>query len=319
MKIETKNYSDSFLYYYNSKNGENQYDKNLHKFLISSKVVDKKDPSFEIIINDIKRRQIHNSIVKLLEKDTVVLLYDKIELPRTFKVFTCKDIKSGDGKTKVFIDVSNVIIDDNGKYYIRPKDVDKFIAYLISAMTNLIYYTDATKLINNNSLLENGTVCFSKLLFYVIDYLRVGNVEKVKEKTIYLASLYYNIGILKKEGDSVYTRAIKISGLTKKEADVLELRIDPKMFDNINTFIKGLSDIIKADNLLINNFIERWIYLFGPKTIFATEIYPAFSTMLTDTYVGTYLNQQKTIEKICGKDFVTYSNELLSVGSELLL
>ena len=52
---------------------------------------------------------------------------------------------------------------------------------------------------------------------------------------------------------------------------------------------------------------------FGPGTVFGLEYYPAFSAMITDAYVGGYLNNQKTIEKICGKDMVQYSKDVITM------
>jgi hypothetical protein len=49
------------------------------------------------------------------------------------------------------------------------------------------------------------------------------------------------------------------------------------------------------------------MYLFNPSTVFALEYMPAFQSMLTNAYVGAYLNNQKTIEKICGKSMVQYA------------
>ena len=36
--------------------------------------------------------------------------------------------------------------------------------------------------------------------------------------------------------------------------------------------------------------------------------------MITDAYCGAYINNQKTIEKICGKNLITYSKAILSIG-----
>ena len=42
------------------------------------------------------------------------------------------------------------------------------------------------------------------------------------------------------------------------------------------------------------------MYIYGTGTVFALELLPSFSNMLTDAYVGAYINNQKTIEKIAG-------------------
>ena len=67
----------------------------------------------------------------------------------------------------------------------------------------------------------------------------------------------------------------------------------------------------------LNNFVNKWIFVFGPGTQFAMELYPAFSTMITNAYCGAYLNNQKVIEKVLGRTLVEYSVALLQLGSDL--
>ena len=38
--------------------------------------------------------------------------------------------------------------------------------------------------------------------------------------------------------------------------------------------------------------------------------------MMTNAYVGCYLNNQKTIEKLVGKEMVDFSNTVLRIGAE---
>ena len=66
----------------------------------------------------------------------------------------------------------------------------------------------------------------------------------------------------------------------------------------------------------VDVFIERWRYLFGRGTQFGAELYPAFATILTNAYSGTYLVNQNTIEKVAGKEMVTFTTTLLSIGRE---
>ena len=312
-----KNYGDTWLYF------QGNYEKNLHEFLVHSKVIDKKDESFDNIKYEVKRRQIHNSIVKVLENENVILLVGDLELPKTFKVFVAKDVKGGTTKKKVYIDCTNLLVNDTGDYELPIRNVDIFISYLLSAMTCLIYYTDPNKLFNNANIIESSNEAFSKLFFYVIDYLRIGNVEKVKEKTLYLASQYYQTCLLDKAGESATRRALKISGLNSREADVLEIQVPEKSYENINTFITTLASVLKANvnpekSLTTDVFIAKWGYLLGTNTIFGLELFPAFSNILTNVYVAAYLNNQKTIEKICGRSVDNYTNQLLNIGSGLM-
>ena len=56
------------------------------------------------------------------------------------------------------------------------------------------------------------------------------------------------------------------------------------------------------------------MYIYGIGTAFALEFFPAFSAMLTDAYVGCYINNQKTIEKIVGRDMTEYTKTILRIG-----
>ena len=58
--------------------------------------------------------------------------------------------------------------------------------------------------------------------------------------------------------------------------------------------------------------------IYGTGTVFALEIFPAFASMLTDAYVGAYLNNQKTIEKITNTSMIEFTKTLLSIGAELV-
>ena len=58
------------------------------------------------------------------------------------------------------------------------------------------------------------------------------------------------------------------------------------------------------------------MFLYGVSTVFALELFPAFSTMMTDCYVGAYVNNQKTIEKIAGSSMVEFSKTVLRIGAE---
>ena len=53
------------------------------------------------------------------------------------------------------------------------------------------------------------------------------------------------------------------------------------------------------------------MYLYGPGTLFALEYYPALAATITDAYCGAYLNNQKTIEKICGRDMIEFAKQVI--------
>lgn len=312
MKTIAKKVSDTYLYHVGD------YEKRLYESFIQSEVLDKNDPSMEDIRYDIKKGQHTTVLLKVFDSNNVVLLKNNIPQPRAFKVFAASDIKSGDKKTKIFIDVTDVIIDNGGKYEVRPRDLDKLVSYLTSALCYLIYYADPDRIINNSSLLESGTKAFSILFAHCIDSLRIGGVDKTREKCLYMGALYYQTNLLSKDfTDSVENRAKKISGLSSREIEMLEAQLNADTFKNIKTFIDSIAKVLKAESLKIDNFVEKWIFNYGSGTQFAMELYPAFSTLVSNAYCGAYLNNQKLIEKVLSRTLVEYTTALLRLGSEL--
>ena len=91
-----KNFSDTYLY------GKSDYEKVLFAFIMTADRVDKTDKSFEDLRFDIKKRQVTNSLVKVLDSDQTVLCMSDTPLPKAYKVMVAKDVR-GDKKLKVFI------------------------------------------------------------------------------------------------------------------------------------------------------------------------------------------------------------------------
>ena len=313
MKTVAKKLSDTYLY------GVGDYEKRLYKSFIESTVIDKSDESIQDIRYDVKRGQNTTVLLKVFDSDNVVFLMNNVPQPRAFKVFAADDVKSGDRKRKVFIDLTDIITYANGRYEIKPRDLDKLVSYLMGALCYLIYYADPDRIISNSSLLETGNKAFSLLLAYCIDSLRIGGTDKIREKILYLSSLYYQTNILGKDfTESVENRAKKISGLNSREVEIIDSQLSGDAFKDIKNFVDNIAKILRCEgSLKIDNFIERWYFLFGTGTQFATELYPAFSSLLTNAYCGAYLNNQKTIEKVLGRTLVEYTLALLRLGSEL--
>lgn len=314
--IKPKTYNDSFLYH------KGDYEKNIIDFLMRSEEIDKNNPTFKDIKYMVQRQQ-YQYLANILDSNLVVLMVRKPKsMPRSFKVFAAKDIRHGTGELKIYIDVSDIIKIDATTYTLNSSRLNELISYLTSAMVYGIYYKEPTKLLRNTNLIEHGTKCFALLFTHVIDYLRMGGVDNIREKTLFLSSLYYQKCLLGGiYSDSIIrARAKKISGVTDREIDVIQYQLDENSFDNINAFVETLAKILKIDALKVVNFIEKWVFLYKSGTQFATEYYPAFSSLLTNAYHGAYINNQKTIEKITnnGKEMVAYTRAILQIGSEMI-
>lgn len=306
----TKSFANTYLY----SMANNQYEKKIFDFIMTAEEVNKLDPSFDDIKYDVKKRQVNNALVKVLESKSVVLLLQTVPLPKAFKVFVAKDVK-GDGKMKVFID-ADIIKKIDGKY--KCTNVDILVAYLVSAMNSLIYYTDPKRIIMREEVINNGAAAFSSMFTYIVDYLyKISTIASTRDKCLYLSSMYYMTNILCKEPtDSLRHTCRNISGISEREEELLLMQLGDESFDNINFFIRDVAKVLRLPKLSLDAFLEKWLYLYGTGTQFALELYPAFASMLTNVYVGCYINNQKTIEKIVGKDMVTFTSAILRVGAE---
>lgn len=291
-----------------------QYEKKLFDFVMKAEQINKLDPSFEEIKYEVKRRQVGNSLVKILESKNVILLTQEVPLPKAFKVFVAKDVK-GDGKMKVFIDCDCIKLIE-GKY--KCSNVDILIAYLVNAMNSLIYYMDPKRLVMREEIIKNGGKAFASMFTYIVDYLyKISTTPSVRDKCLYLSAMYYQRNLLLKEPtDSLKTVCRNISGISEREEEILLLQLSNDAFHNINFFIENIAKVLKIPKLTLEVFLEKWLFLYGTGTQFALELYPSFASMLTNVYVGCYLNNQKTIEKVIGRDMVTFSTAILRVGAD---
>ncbi len=313
----SKTIAGTYLY---SNYGE--YEKAIFDFAMNGEIVNKKDPGFEDIVHDVKRRQVSSSLSKILMSDKVVLIMNSKRLPKPFKVNCIKDIRNGSKKDKkIYIDCYDIFSKDEKTGTIKCRDIDILIAYLASAMVSYIYYINDSVFINANRLIEPGTRCFAKLFTHVIDYLcKISTITGARNKCMYMASMYFLCNIVGKDpnSSSVKGLACKIAEISSREADMIELQINEDAFLNIKIFAENLSNVMKIDKISFDVIVEKWMFLYGEGTVFALEHFPSFATMILDAYIGCYINNQKTIEKITGKDMVIFSKEILNIGSEVV-
>lgn len=220
---------------------------------------------------------------------------------------------------KVFINVESCMNED-GKLY----NPEYLIAYLTSAIVNLMYYKMPQKLFGNTGCNSEAADCFCKLFTYVVDFMaKISVMGNIKNKCQYLAYKYYYTNIattfdknhepIEGFSPSVKARCMRTSEISDRESLILDNLVTDKDCIDIKAFIEALSDCLKLPNLNLDNFTEKWMYLLGgPQTAFGLEYFPSFSTILTDAYTGVYLNNQKTIEKICGTSMIGYAKNVLN-------
>lgn len=309
-KFNRKTYDNSYLYNKES----NNHNKILADFIIKAdRIEDKTSDAFRGIVEDVKRMQNSSVLYTVLMRDDVVLCINKNELSRAFKVFEAKDIR-GDQQPKVFIDVTNLITVKDG-YYVCKK-IDWLITYLFNALGYLLYSKSTTKLTNNSNITIAATECFVAMFDYVPDYLRIIGYSQNKEKILYLAALYFLHNLMGKDID-VYVKniAAKAAGISTSDTRAFELYYDAdKDFMNIDSFVNLVASTFKLKGLTTEAFIHRWTYSFGQGSYFATELFTSFLSLMTSAFCGSYVVNQKQVERCCGASMVKLSNALLQLG-----
>ena len=296
-----------------------EYDRDIHALILKGDRIDKTHESFSDIKYEIKRKNIDASLVKLIDSDRIVLVLPAKPMPKSFRIITARDIKN-DKKVKVFVDCTGLIIPNGTGYSLANASAGNIlISYLIAARTAFIIEAKPALLTGNSSLTQSGTKAFASLVNYVVDYIGKININvEAKNKCLYLASIYYQVNLLGKDIDfkSVKDTAMKISGISERQANIIELDYEEDSFNDIEKFINLIQNVIHVKGLTIDTFIERWMFLFGTGTIFATELFVYFAQMMSDAYIGAYINNQKTIEKVARQDMIEFTKTLIRVGSD---
>lgn len=310
-----KNYNNTFLY-----NKFPRYDEMIYSFLMDSIRIDPKDERFEDIRYEFKKRQVNNCLIKVLDSKNVILLKsDDNSLPKHFRIFCGKDPKTKSSDYKIFVDCTDIIkIDDRSGMY-QCRYVDILIADMINAMVTLIYHKAPDRILTN-TIMTQSMQAFASLFTYIVDYVaHISVVPTAKDKCQYLACVFYTKCILERDFDDNFKHmAGKLVSLSNREQEMIMIQVKDSMFENIKTFVDGLSDILKINDLKIDNIVDRWMFIYGVNTIFGLEYFPALSTMITDAYIGAYMNNQKTIEKVLGNSVIIYSKNIIERGSTMV-
>lgn len=318
-----KRISDSYLYH------SAGYEKEIFSCLMTADRVDKNSDSFSDVVYDVKR-QANAVLIKVLLSDKVVLLLDKKGMSRAFKVIYCKDPKDKKDKKKVFIDCTGLISYENGEYKCLKSMT--LISYLMTAMVYIIYNNMPQAIMSNHTVVKSGTEAFVDLMLYVFGYLKVPvTYADNKERMSFVLAEYFQTCVLGKEqNEGTYNLAKSVAGITdKKICDNLHIRFADVITPEItfDKFLAKFAEVFLDQKvgqptpknravLTIDSFAQRWMYAYGPSTFLGLECFVPFSQILTDTYNGAFINQQNTIEKVVGKNVVTFSNELLKIGME---
>ena len=301
-----KTYGDCILY-----NKYPAYNKILMDGILSS-FIDKGVDEFDDIVYEIKRTRVNRHLLKVLTSPKTILIQPQKPMPKPFVVFVAKDPKSKNER-HLFIDVSNCInTSSKGEYVVN---TTRLISHLISGWSNMAYSAGRITP-HTTGKLESAATCFAKLFTHVIDYIgKISVVPDARDKCMYLSFRYFFENLVQAEEDRSREIARKKVGWSESKEGTMDYmlvsnkKVNP--FTDIRTFTHLIHEDFKLDKLNLDGLVETWMYLYGPGTVFAVEYLPALMTMLTDAYTGGFINNQKTIEKICGKDMVDFSKSLI--------
>ena len=310
-----KTFANTFIYSKKGNNGSTA-EQSLIEYIMKADRIDKNSEAFKPILNGIKTRQTTAVLYRILLMDEVVLgVYNK-ELPASFKVFTATDVRSPQKNRRTFIDLTGLVTFSNG--YFSCKEIDKLTAYLLSALINLIYYSEPARIYNNGGVIRTATTCYVKLFTGILDYLRLTNYSDNRIKIAYIVAVYFLYTFMQKDIKAARTSAAGITQVAVRDASAYDIYYDyEKDFMDINTFVTFLAETFKLPGLTTDVFLDRWIYLYGKGTMYGCELLPSFLSMISNAYSGTYINNQKKIEISCGRDMVTLSTTLLQIGGEM--
>ena len=295
------------------------YEKQLFTFIMTADRIDTKDESFSSILNDVRQRQVSNNMVKALTSDKICLMCNgTVTLGKAIKVFTAKDAKEAPDTKKTFIDVSGIISkNDSGMYHCT--SIDSLISYLLAAITQVIYYSDdsiSRKLTDNVSLTKFGASAYSKLFFNVVDYItKISSINDAKEKCKALTAIYYQVCLLDKEYNSpgVNNIAKQVSGISERMLTSILIDYDESNFVNLKAICDTISTELRLPKITVEAIVAKWMYIYDPSTTFGLELFPYFSSMISNAYIGAYLNNQKTIQKVIDTDMVQFTKTLINI------
>jgi hypothetical protein len=132
--------------------------------------------------------------------------------------------------------------------------------------------------------------------------------------------MYFQVSLLglDREDTSVKNLAAKVSGIEKRDINAMEIYYNDEDLIKIDTLLNCITSTFKTKGMSTDVFVDKWNWFYGSGTHFACELFPAFSEMVTNAYCGSYVNNQKTIEKCCGRSMVEFSTAILRVGGDVI-
>lgn len=309
-----KTFTNTFIYTKKANEGSD-LERHLMQYIMQADRIDRNSSAFDQIKNDMKTRQTSAVLYRVMMRNDVVLAMYTKELPASFKVFRAMDVRSGDGKPRIFIDLTGIVKLNGG--YLNCSKIDTLCTYLMSALVHLLYFNDNRQLVTNATITRLSTVCFMKMFCGVLDQLRVLGYMEHQVKIKYITCVYFLHTVIGKPLETARTIAANITNITQKDARNYDYYYDEASLENIDTFVTNIAESFKLKGLSTDIVIDRWILMYGKGTMYGLELYHCFLTILTSAYCGAYVNNQKTIETFCGREMVDISTTIIRMGDEV--
>lgn len=303
--VTMKTYKDSYLYNNKvSKAADNSDVKttnnSLIEFIKTAHRINVSEDSFRGILDDIKFQNSGSLLYAISIDPRVKICIGNTELPRAFKVLDAYDIKNNKQPT-VFIDATGIIEYKNGRYFCRK--IDTLCAYLFDAMIYLIYRYSPSRFSANATVLANATECYVSMFSYIIDYMRIIGYSVNKNKINFLTGMFFLVNMVGIDPNAAKNIAAKVADVNPKDLNAYSLYLDDlTIFENIFTFITTISKLFNLKGFTLEVFVAKWIYLFGTGTHYATELFTSFLVLMCNACSGSYIVNQRTVQKCCGKN-----------------
>lgn len=309
--IKAKNIDSSYFY------EDSDYSQNIMKMILHGNRLNKNSESYKILDSDLKRYCRTGSVSKMLTSNNVELVYNNPPMPRALKVLTARDLKTQNKSYKTFIDITDITKFTNNDEFVI-KELNMLETLLTTAMVHVIYYTDPKLLTSATAKL--ATEIYTNLFRYVLDSkYKISNSDNKDNVAKYMISKFFLLNVLQKEHNE-YSESIckSISGIANRDLEILEFKIRniDNPYENIFTLIESLKEGLSIKELRLDVFTQGWLFLYGSGSHFALELFTSLCDIIIHTYNGTYLFNQKTIEKIVGQNNVSslYSQIIMKGG-----
>lgn len=174
---------------------------------------------------------------------------------------------------------------------------------------------------NKSNLIRLGSRMYSKLFAKVMNKMFSLNVTPAKNDIItFLAGMFFIQNIMGRDEESLLDINKRYALENCKNSSMLVLEDTARLFDfskdlaDLDTFIKAIADKVPGlEDLTTRAFTEQFVTSYGPNMLLSLEYLPTFISNLGCVTVGSYLNNQASIENLLGRDIDLFIKEFSTI------